>query len=58
MNFQKLLSGRFVFTVVCALLLFVGTVRGIFGADKVLDIISNVVIFYFVVKQTNRPEVK
>lgn len=58
MNFQKIMSGKFIFTVVCAMLLFVGTIRGMFPPDKVLDIIKDVVIFYFIVKQVQKPEVK
>jgi hypothetical protein len=55
---SKLFSGRFVFTVVCAVLLFHGTISGKFPPDKVLDIIKDVVIFYFIVKQTlTKPEV-
>jgi len=49
---MKLLSGRLIFTVVAAYLLFQGTIDGLFNPDKVLDIIKDVVIFYFVVKQT------
>lgn len=49
---NKILSGKFIFTVVAAILLFSGTMKGMFPPDKVLDIIKEVVIFYFVVKQT------
>jgi len=48
---SKIGSGRFLFTLVAAILLFVGTMDGKFNPDKVLDIIKDVVIFYFVVKQ-------
>jgi len=48
---NKLFSGRFIFTLVAAVLLFAGTMDGKFAPDKVLDIIKDVVIFYFVVKQ-------
>ncbi len=48
---SKLFSGKFIFTLVTASLLFVGTIDGKFNPDKVLDIIKDVVIFYFVVKQ-------
>jgi len=49
---DKLTSGKFVFTVVCAALLYHGAVKGLFPADQTLSIIKDVVIFYFVVKQT------
>ena len=52
---QKLLSGRFIFTVVAAFLLYHGTITGKFPPDKVLDIIKDVVIFYFIVKQALTP---
>jgi len=48
---DKFMSGRFVFTIVAACLLYHGTIVGKFNADKVLDVIKDVVIFYFVVKQ-------
>ena len=47
----KLLSGRFIFTVVAAFLLYHGTITGKFDPTQVLSIIKDVVIFYFVVKQ-------
>lgn len=53
---KKFTSGKFVFTVVCALLLYHGTVAGLFPAEQVLSIIKDVVIFYFVVKQTMHKE--
>lgn len=49
---SKIISGRLIFTTVCAFLLFEGTVSGKFTPDKVLDIIKDVVIFYFIVKNT------
>jgi hypothetical protein len=52
---QKLLSGRFIFTIVAAFLLYHGTITGKFPPDKVLDIIKDVVIFYFIVKQALTP---
>lgn len=47
----KLLSGRFIFTVVAAFLLYHGTISGKFPPEQVLSIIKDVVIFYFIVKQ-------
>jgi hypothetical protein len=54
--FEKMFSGKFLFTVVCGILLYHGTVTDIFPPEKVLDIIKDVVIFYFVVKQTIKKE--
>lgn len=48
----KLLSGRFIFTVIAAILLYRGTIEGKFPPDQVLGIIKDVVIFYFIVKQS------
>ena len=53
---DRLMSGRFLFTVIAALLLYHGTVTGKFPPDKVLDIIKDVVIFYFIVKQALTPK--
>lgn len=49
---KKVFSGKFVFTVIAGILLYHGTISKLFAPDKVLDIIKDVVIFYFVVKQT------
>jgi hypothetical protein len=49
---KQVTSGRFIFTVIAAFLLYHGTVTGKFAPDKVLDIIKDVVIFYFIVKQS------
>jgi len=55
---SKLTSGKFIFTSICAVLLLWGTMAGKFPPDKVLDIIKDVVIFYFVVKQAMTPTPK
>jgi hypothetical protein len=49
---MKFQSGRLWFTLIAAVLLYHGTIIGKFSPDKVLDIIKDIVIFYFVVKQT------
>ena len=43
----KLTSGRFILTIVCAVLLAWGALIQYFPADKVLDIIVMIVVFYF-----------
>ena len=52
LSWTKMFSGRFVFTVICAVLLFQGTIDGKFESKDVLNIIKDVVIFYFIVKQS------
>lgn len=54
----KLISGRFIFTVVCAVLLYRGVVLDKFPPDQVLPIIKDVVIFYFIVKHSLDKESK
>ena len=51
LHWQKIFSGKFIFIVVGAVLLYQGTLSGKFPPDQVLGIIKDVVIFYFVVKQ-------
>ena len=46
----RVTSGRFIFTVVAAVLLFHGSLQGKFQPDQVMSLIKDVVIFYFVVK--------
>jgi hypothetical protein len=51
---DKLLSGKFIFTVCCGALLYHGTIMKLFDPVKTLDIIKDVVIFYFVVKNSKQ----
>jgi len=46
----KLTSGRYYLTLIAGIILITGTFRGVFPADKVLDIVNLIVIFYFVRK--------
>jgi hypothetical protein len=56
MEKNKLFSGRYFLTIVAGVLMLYGTIAGVFPADKVLDIIKDIVIFYFVVKQITDKE--
>lgn len=49
---EKFTSGKFLFTCVAAVLMYRGTINGMFPPDQVLGIIKDVVIFYFIVKKT------
>lgn len=43
----KITSGRFIFTVACAGVFVVGSIKGIIPIDKVHDILLIVITFYF-----------
>jgi len=49
----KITSGRFIFTVVCAFVFAVGSIRGIIPIDKVQDILLIVITFYFAMKRND-----
>lgn len=44
---QKLFSGRFLFTVCTAIVFLLGSLRGTIPADKIIEVIMLVIIFYF-----------
>lgn len=44
---NKLFSGRFIFTVISAIIFLIGSVLGTITPDKVTEIIMLVIIFYF-----------
>jgi len=47
----KITSGRWIITVVAAIVLAVQSIRGIFDPKDVITIISMIVVFYFTNKQ-------
>lgn len=44
---EKIASGRFIFTVITAWVFFIMALKGGMPADKVAEIIMMVIIFYF-----------
>ena len=52
---MKLLSGRFIFTIVAALVFAILSVRGIMPVDKVYEIILIVVYAYFSRQDRTQP---
>jgi hypothetical protein len=44
----KLLSGRFIFTIVAALVFAYCAIKGILAPDKIYDILQVVIVAYFV----------
>jgi len=51
---NKLLSGRFIFTIVCALVFAVLSINKILPVDKVMEVILVVVMAYF--SRGDRPQ--
>jgi len=44
---EKLLSGRYIFTIVCASVFAILSVMGKIPVDKVVEVIMLVLVFYF-----------
>jgi len=44
---EKMLSGRFIFTIVCAMVFAILSIKGKIPADKTVEIIMLVLMFYF-----------
>jgi hypothetical protein len=55
---DKLLSGRFIFTIVCAGVFAILSVMGKIPTDKVVDIITLVLMFYFTRTDRQKEETK
>lgn len=47
MNWTKLLSGRFLFTVCCAVVFLHCSVAGVLSPAEIKEIIMLVIVFYF-----------
>ena len=52
----KITSGRFIFTVVCAIVFAIGAIKGIIPVEKVQDILLIVITFYFSMNRPNGNE--
>lgn len=52
---EKLLSGRFLFTLVCALVFAVLSINKILPVDKVMEVILVVVMAYFSRNDRSKP---
>ena len=56
MILYKLLSGRFIFTLVAAFVFAYMSVNSIINADSVKEILLIVIVFYFTKQRTNEKE--
>ena len=56
MNLNKILSGRFIFTIIAALVFAYGSIVKYIPPEKQIEVIMIIIVFYF--SRTDRKEIK